>query len=201
MANQTMKLAVLSGILALTLAPGANADDGASASMLSNTCAGCHGTNGNSVGPASPIIAGMDKAVFVETMEAFKSDEIYSTIMGRIAKGYETAEFEKMAKFFKGQEFVAAKQSFDEGLVKEGAKLHDKYCEKCHAEGGKITPDEEEYYILAGQWTPYLKYAMADFLEGTRTMPKKMKKKVDSLMKKEGDKGIAAINAFYASQQ
>ena len=75
MANQTMKLAVLSGILALTLAPGANADDGASASMLSNTCAGCHGTNGNSVGPASPTIAGMDPVVFVETMEGFKSDE------------------------------------------------------------------------------------------------------------------------------
>ena len=201
MANQTMKLAVLSGILALTLAPCANADDGASASMLSNTCAGCHGTNGNSVGPASPTIAGMDPIVFVETMEGFKSDEIYSTIMGRIAKGYETTDFEKMATFFKGQEFVAAKQSFDEAQVKQGAKLHDKYCEKCHAEGGKITPDEEEYYILAGQWTPYLKYSMADFLEGTRTMPKKMKKKVEKMMKKDGDANLAALYAFYASQQ
>ncbi len=201
MANQTMKLAVLSGILALTLAPGANADDGASAAMLSNTCAGCHGTNGVSVGPASPTIAGMDPIIFVETMEGFKTDEIYSTIMGRIAKGYETAEFEKMAGFFKGQEFVAAKQSFDKAEVKKGAKLHDKYCEKCHAEGGKITPDEEEYYILAGQWTPYLQYSMADFLAGTHPMPKKMKKKVDKMMEKDGDKNLAALFAYYASQQ
>ena len=32
-----------------------------SARMLANTCAGCHGTDGSSVGPASPTIAGISQ--------------------------------------------------------------------------------------------------------------------------------------------
>jgi sulfide dehydrogenase cytochrome subunit len=195
-----MKLAFLTGALALGLSSTVSAGDAASASMLANTCAGCHGTNGNSVGPASPSIAQMEKAAFVETMQAFKSGDMYSTIMGRIAKGYTDEEIEAMAGFFAGQKYVAAKQEFDAEAAKKGAKLHDKYCEKCHAEGGKVLEDEE-YYILAGQWTPYLQSAMTDFREGRREMPKKMKKKLDKLIEKEGDKGLAALFAFYASQQ
>ena len=33
----------------------------ATPSMLSNTCAGCHGEGGNSQGPATPGIAGLSK--------------------------------------------------------------------------------------------------------------------------------------------
>ena len=105
-----------------------------------------------------------------------------------------------MGTFFAGQKFVPAKQKFDDGQVAAGLKLHDKYCEKCHSEGGKIL-EEEEYYILSGQWTPYLKNAMADFLEKRREMPKKMKSKVEKMMEKEGEKGLDALFAYYASQQ
>lgn len=199
MANQSMKIAVLSGMLALSLSSGVTAGD-ATGEMLSNTCAGCHGTFGNSVGPASPTIAGMEKEAFVETMKGFKEEEIYSTIMGRIAKGYDDDDFEKMAEYFVGQKFVAAKQDFDEKQVKKGTKLHDKYCEKCHVEGGIIVEDEE-YYLLAGQWLPYLRYTMEDFRADVRPMPKKMKKKMDKMLEREGDEGLEAIYHYYASQQ
>ena len=211
MAKKTMKLALLASAVSLGISCGALAADppapelmsGASARMLSETCAGCHGTDGASVGPASPTIALMEKEAFVETMKGFQSGEIYSTVMGRIAKGYTEEEIGLMADFYAGQKFVAAKQEFDEGLVKTGEKLHDKYCEKCHAEGGKPIrgEEDEEYYILAGQWTPYLRYAMSDFREDRREMPKKMGKQLEKLIEKEGDKGLDALFAFYASQQ
>jgi sulfide dehydrogenase cytochrome subunit len=170
--------------------------------MLSNTCNGCHGANGNSVGPASPSIAQMEKTAFVETMKAMQSDEMYTTIMGRIAKGYTDEEIELMAGHFAAQTFVPAKQEFDAAAAKKGAKLHDKYCEKCHEDGGKpVKGEDAEYSLLAGQWTPYLHNALTDFREGRREMPKKMKKKLDKLIEKEGDKGLAALNAFYASEQ
>jgi sulfide dehydrogenase cytochrome subunit len=35
------------------------------ATMLANTCAGCHGTNGSSVGPSSPTIAGISRDYFI----------------------------------------------------------------------------------------------------------------------------------------
>jgi len=77
-----------------------------------------------------------------------------------------------------------------------------KFCEKCHEEGGKPLEGEgAEYSLLAGQWAPYLHNAFADFREGRREIPKKMKSKLDKLIEKEGDEGLAAINAFYASEQ
>jgi len=202
MAKQTINLALATGALALTLSTTGSASDTASASMLADTCNGCHGMNGNSVGPASPSIAQMEKTAFIDVMKAFQSGDTYSTIMGRIARGYTDEEIERMAGHFAARKFVPAKQEFDTAAAKKGARLHDKYCEKCHEEGGKpITGEDAEYSLLAGQWLPYLENTMADFREGRRPMPKKMKKKLDKLIKKAGDKGLTAINAFYASQQ
>ena len=206
MAKKSMKLALLASAVSLGLSSAVFAADapelvsGASARMLSETCAGCHGTDGASGGPAIPSLASMNGEYFVELMQGYKADEVYGTIMNRVAKGYSEEEIALMATFFAGKKFVPAKQEFDEGAVRTGQKLHDKYCEKCHSEGGKILEDEE-YYILAGQWTPYLKNAIADFMEERREMPKKMKKKLDKLIEKEGDKGLNALWAYYASEQ
>jgi sulfide dehydrogenase cytochrome subunit len=142
----------------------------------------------------------MNGEYFVELMQGYKEDEIYGTIMNRLAKGYTNEEIALMATFFAGQEFKPADQKFDESLVEQGLKLHDKYCEKCHSEGGKILEDEE-YYILAGQWTPYLSNAIADFREERREMPKKMKNKLDKMIEKEGEAGLDALWAYYASEQ
>ena len=57
MAHKTFKYALMAGALAFAASNGAIAG-GASASMLADTCSGCHGTDGASVGPASPTIAG-----------------------------------------------------------------------------------------------------------------------------------------------
>lgn len=205
MAKKSLHLALLAGAVALGVSSANFAADpelvsGASARMLSETCAGCHGTDGQSVGPASPTIAGMNGEYFIEIMEGFAEGEIYSTIMGRIARGYTSEEIALMASFFAGQEFKAADQSFNEQLATPGEKLHERYCEKCHAEGGKVLEDEE-YYILAGQWTPYLQNALSDFQNELRPMPRKMGKKLEQLMEREGQKGLDALWAYYASQQ
>jgi cytochrome subunit of sulfide dehydrogenase len=202
MAYNNLKKALV-GALALSASSVAFAADeqplmsGASATMLANTCAGCHGTNGASAGPATPSIGGISAVYFEEVMEGFKSGEVNSTIMKRIAEGYSDAEIKAMGEYFSKQPFVMAKQSFDADKAKKGAKLHDKYCEKCHADNG--TSAEDDSGILMGQLTPYLHYAMADFRAGDREISKKMKKKVNQLLKKEGDAGIDALFNFYAS--
>ena len=172
---------------------------GASSSMLANTCAGCHGTNGVSSGPATPTISGLSKDYFKEMMEEYASGEYPSTIMGRIAKGYSEEEIAQMADHFAGLPFVAAKQDFDKAVVDKGAKLHDKYCEKCHAEGG--TSAEDDAGVLAGQWLLYTKWSLSDFVAGHRTAPKKMEKKLSAMMEKEGKDGLHALISYYASQQ
>lgn len=167
--------------------------------MLANTCAGCHGTNGSSVGPASPTIAGISRDYFIETMEAYKNAKRPSTIMTRIAKGYTKQEIELMAGFFSKQKFIRYDQQFDASKAKAGKKLHKKYCQKCHEDGGRSAEDDAG--ILAGQWQPYLRYSMEDFTSGNRTMEKKMKKKMDQLKKSKGDKGVDNLIHFYSSQK
>ncbi|MES9851454.1 MAG: cytochrome c4 [Candidatus Thiodiazotropha sp. L084R] len=201
MAYNNLKRALI-GALVLSATSVAFAADkkplmsGASATMLANTCAGCHGTYGASAGPATPSIGGMSAVYFEEVMQGFKDAEIKSTIMTRIAKGYSEDEIKAMGEYFSKQPFVVAKQSFDADKAKKGAKLHDKYCEKCHADNG--TSAEDDSGILMGQLTPYLHYTMTDYKSGDREMTKKMKKKVNQLLKKEGNDGIDALLNFYA---
>jgi sulfide dehydrogenase cytochrome subunit len=235
MAITSKKLALLVGGIALGLgsivqaadAPAPALVSGASAEVLANTCAGCHGTGGVSAGPASPTLAGTNAEYFNDIMKRYQDGTAYSTIMGRIAKGYTEEEIALMAEYFVKAPFAPAKQSFDEALAKDGAKIHDKVCEKCHSEGGKVlagapadegkkakakAKDEDddgddgeevgdEWHILAGQWTPYLHYTIEDYLEKRREMPKKMAKAFQKAEKKGGDTAIAALLAYYASQQ
>ena len=165
------------------------------ASMLADTCAGCHGPDGSSVGPAIPSIAGMSAEYFNTTMGEYKTGERYSTIMTRIAKGYTDEEIALMANFFAGKEFVRFNQDVDSAKVKAGEKLCVNNCEKCHEDNG-ASPDDDAG-ILAGQLLPYLNYTMADFTSDRREMPKKMKKKVEKLSAED----IEAVMHFLASQK
>lgn len=166
-----------------------------SASMLADTCAGCHGTDGASVGPATPTIAGMSAEYFKTTMAEYKNDARHSTIMGRIAKGYTDDEIALMADHYAAKPFVRAKQNLDAAKVDMGSKLYKDNCGKCHDKFGALPDDDSG--ILAGQWLPFLTYAMEDFQAGKRDMPKKMKKKVEKL----DDAQIEALLQFFASQQ
>ena len=165
------------------------------ATMLADTCAGCHGTDGASVGPASPSLAHKSETYIVDSMKAFKSGERGSTIMGRIAKGYSDEEFQLMASVFAKQPIAITTQKTDAAKVAAGEKLYGDNCEKCHDERGGLADDDAG--ILYSQWLPYMQYSMEDFKGGAREMPKKMKKKVDAL----SDAEIEALLQFFASQQ
>ncbi len=70
------------------------------ATILSNTCAGCHGPNGISHGPLTPSIAGLSKEYILESMHDFASGKRPSTVMQRIAKGYSDADIKAVAEYF-----------------------------------------------------------------------------------------------------
>jgi len=171
---------------------------GASSLMLVSMCVGCHGKNGNSAGPAIPTIAGLSPDYFVNLMQGFKRDMRPSTMMGIISKGYSDGEIKQMSVYFSKQAFIAAKgQKADSSAALKGAKLHKKYCEKCHSSEGTSAADNAG--ILKGQWRPYLKVAMDEFINGERQAPRKMGKRIKKLLKKEGREGLDLLIDFYAS--
>ena len=190
-AGKTLAVLLGSGLLLGT----AHLSAAPTATMLANTCAGCHGTDGASTGPATPSIAGNSEIYMVDSMIAFKNGERPSTIMGRIAKGYSEEEFKLMGSYFAKQPIAKTSQKLDASKVKAGSKLFGKNCEKCHDEYGALADDDSG--ILASQWLPYLQYSMVDFQAGSREMAKKMKKKVAKL----SDAELEALLQFFASQQ
>lgn len=183
---------ISSGIFGLTLTGQGMAMPTAEA--LSYTCAGCHGTNGASSGPAIPSLAGLSKDYLVEAMQAYKNDERNPTIMNRIAKGYSDEEFELMGSFFSSQPVSKNKQRYDYAKAMAGKKLHKKYCSSCHTDGGTVTDDEAG--LLSGNSAFFLKYSLEDFHDGSRDMPKKMKKKIKKMLKKDKNAFEKLINYY-----
>lgn len=72
----------------------------ATAEMMANTCAGCHGTQGIISNSAFMPLAGMPENTFIKTMLDFRNDERPSTLMGHVAKGFTEEEIRLMATFF-----------------------------------------------------------------------------------------------------
>jgi len=207
MRKKTRMMMMAAGFAAFGLAAGqATAGSNPSAALLAGTCAGCHGTNGASGGPAMPTLTGMPKALMADLMGEFKSGDRPSTIMQRIAKGYTDKQIGQMAGFFESQKWqnatslnalLASKATkVDSGLAAKGKKLAKK-CGKCHEDDGRSTEDDTGR--LAGQWLDYLLFKMADYKNPDMDVPqgKKMRKQMDKKSLEE----LTAIAHYYAHQK
>ncbi|MCU7876302.1 MAG: c-type cytochrome [Candidatus Thiodiazotropha sp. (ex. Lucinoma kazani)] len=167
-----------------------------SPSMLANTCAGCHGTNGASAGKIMPIIGGMEKEYMQLVLEEFKTGERDSTIMGRIAKGYSENELKAIASYLADQTWVSSPFKADPKLAAIGKKIHEKQCKTCHEDGGRVQEDDAPR--LAGQWPDYSLHYLKDcHKKGRRCAPRKMGSRVMKLSQEE----LNAMAHYYASEK
>jgi sulfide dehydrogenase cytochrome subunit len=67
--------------------------------MLSNSCAACHGTDGNSPG-AIPSIGGKSAEFIQSALIEFREGKRPGTVMNRHALGYTDEEIRLIAEFF-----------------------------------------------------------------------------------------------------
>ncbi len=182
---------------ALMMQAGAVAADPAE-KMIANPCAGCHGINGASMGDA-PVIAGLSQPYLVSTMKAYRDGTRYSTIMGRIAKGYSDAQIDTMSNYFSAQTWPKNTQTIDADLAAKGSKLHaSKGCIGCHGPVG--TPFMATVPRLSGQYFGFLKQQMVDYQDADKAIPATaMTMRGMTAGLSEDD--LAALAAFYASQK
>jgi len=205
--RKSMTYALAAGVLfGLVGVSSAQASE-ATASMLANTCNGCHGPDGVSQGPAAPTIAGMNKFYLVESMKAYRDGKNRpSTIMQRIAKGYTDVEIDKIAGHFASKPFGrVAMQTTDAAMAAKGKELIKDLCESCHEKDGYAA---EDYPVLAGQMLPYLRNNLVDFESGMRSIDanpnmsdkeKRKKKRTLAELKEKG--GVEAVLQYYASRK
>jgi sulfide dehydrogenase cytochrome subunit len=191
------KRALRSALLACaTVAAPAALAAAPSAEMLSQPCAGCHGLNGVSAGDSIPSIAGMPESYLEQAMTQFKDGKRYSSIMGRIAKGYSADEIKAMAGFFAKQKWVSPEQKVDPALVEQGKKVHGADCGVCHGDDGRSQTMSGR---LAGQWREYLEIHMHACKELAAKIPQPapMQQAIDKLNAED----MKALANFYASQR
>ncbi len=68
--------------------------------MLAQTCAGCHGTQGEIRDNAFVPLAGLPESRFIQAMQAFKDGSRPSTLMGPLARSFSDQEIAAMAAYF-----------------------------------------------------------------------------------------------------
>lgn len=71
--------------------------------MAAQTCAGCHGTQGNVGDSAFVPLAGMPQEQFIQAMRSFADASRPSTLMGPLARAFTEEEIEWMAEYFAAQ--------------------------------------------------------------------------------------------------
>lgn len=188
-------LLLTTAALVTTATPGISDD----VPPLAQPCASCHGSDGNSAMSNIPAIAGITPEYFTHVMDAYKNGGRQSELMKQFTHTLKDEEIAQLAAYFGRQKFVPREQTFDAAQALSGRRLHEKYCEKCHENGGRIT--ENNFGILAGQWMPYLRQALAAYLDESRRVNPMMLTKLHRLRQDAGDDGIEQLVNFYASQR
>ena len=94
----SMRAPVLLGIAAMLFMPGAAAEPPPGAA----SCSGCHALSPR-VDTAVPRLAGRSAGELASAMQAFKSGQRPSTVMGRIAKGFSDEESQAIADWYAAQ--------------------------------------------------------------------------------------------------
>lgn len=164
---------------------------------LVKQCGMCHGKDGNSVAPVNPSIAGMTKEYFIHTFDAYKNDGRQSDMMKMFVHNLNREQTIALAEYYEKQTFIPRDQEFDAEKASQGKVLHDRYCEKCHEDAGRIT--ENNYGFLAGQWTPYLKQVMQEYMDRKRNAPPMMITKIEKMKEAHGEESIDLLMHYYAS--
>lgn len=175
--------------------------DSTDPAMLSHTCAGCHGTFGASAGNSMPIIGGQPKAYLKQAMLEYREGKRHSTIMQRLAKGYDDAQLDAIAGFFAAQDWdSAAVEETNKEQVEQGKKIHaTRGCAGCHGATG-IAPKGNNAPRLAGQYPQYLYLQMKDYLNEKVKIPESAMV-MRRMLKGSSDEDIRALAVFYASNQ
>jgi len=166
---------------------------------LIKQCGICHGADGNSKSPANPSIAGMTRDYFIHTFDAYKNNGRQSEMMKMFVHSLTDEQTEELADFYEKQVFKPRDQKFEADKASKGKELHNEYCEKCHEDAGRIT--ENNYGFLAGQWTPYLKKVIQDYLDNKRNAPPMMITKLKKMKEAHGEESLDLLMHYYASLQ
>ena len=149
------------------LAASALAQDDAAVRQKAQSCAACHGPNGNSENPAYPILAGQSwRYIYIE-LKDFKEGRRSDPAMSPMAADLSRDDMFALGNFFAAQKPLPIKFNADPARVEAGKKISDAVlCPMCHL-GGFV--GQNEIPRVAGQYPEYIQKQLRDFKAKRRT--------------------------------
>ena len=138
------------------------------------TCAACHGTDGNSVNPEWPNLAGQGAPYLYEQLQAFKEGDRVNALMSSQAMLLNDEDMRDLAVYYEGLE-AASQTVADPKLVARAEALYRggnldtdaSACSACHGPSGKGNP-AAGYPALSGQHATYTAMQLRAYAAGER---------------------------------
>ena len=133
----------------------------------SDSCAHCHGTDGNSTSSAYPSLAGQTPQYITKQINDFKEGRRKNAMMSPAVGVLSAQDIQELADYFSSQTLSRSSFQTDPAIVAQGRKLTEQAnCVACHQAGYKGL---NEFPRLARQKYPYLVKQLKDFRDGART--------------------------------
>lgn len=207
--NYRLIMAAVAGALisSLTHAQGVVKGDPAKAQQIvTQVCAACHGTDGNSAIPVNPSLAGQHPEYTLKQLVNFKPQdgkpaERGNAVMAGMVASLSADDMRNLAAYFAGQK-PKLRAARDPELVKLGQAIYrggilDKgvaACASCHSPNGAGIP--AQFPRLAGQHAEYTAAQLKAFRSGERANdPNRMMRGVAV---KLSDREISAVAEYIA---
>jgi len=151
----------------------AQGDPAKAQQIVTQICAACHGTDGNSPLPANPNLAGQYSDYITNQLLSFKSGGRKSAVMGPIVASLTPDDMKNLGAYFSDKKPKLGNAK-DRELVALGQKIYRggnaatavPACASCHTPDGAGIPSQ--FPRLAGQHAEYILAQLKAFRSGER---------------------------------
>jgi cytochrome c553 len=141
--------------------------------IVSDVCAACHNSDGNSGNPTYPSLAGQSPEYIAKQLHEFKTGARKNAIMAPNVTNLSDADMLNLAAYFSAQQ-PKLRQAKDAGLIADGQKIYKggnagsgvPACASCHGPSGAGIP--AQFPRLAGQHAKYVQSQLKNFRSGDR---------------------------------
>jgi len=175
----------------------AKPDPAQAQSIVTNVCAACHASDGNSVSPANPVLAGQHGDYIAKQLANFKSGERKNPIMLGMAASLSPQDMKNLGAYFETQK-PKNRVAKNPALVKLGQQIYRggvlargiAACASCHGPNGSGVP--AQFPRVAGQYPEYTTAQLQAFRAGERANdPNNMMRSIAGRLSDQEIKAVA----------
>lgn len=196
--KKLLTIAVM-GLAFVSTTPAMAAGDASAGKGKSESCALCHGADGNSPSDMFPKLAGQGEAYLVKQISDFKSGVRENAIMAPMVAALSEQDIADLAAYYAGnktteggvaEELLEAGKAVYRGGNKESGLPA---CMACHGPTGAGVP-AAKWPALSGQYPAYIAAQLNSFASGTRTND--LNSMMRDIATKMTDNEIKAVSAY-----